>query len=97
MCVYIVKGISSCTCHLELSHGAGVGTVGRQKGVPVSRRSAGQTIATSVGVTPKCGLAGEFSQDPLNSVLGIIVVCPDSESFLHKTSARILTLDLIAS
>ena len=40
--------------------------------------SSGQIIATSAEVTPNGGLVREFPQSPLNSGLGIIVICPDS-------------------
>ena len=39
--------------------------------------SFGQIIATSADVTPNGGLVRESFQNPLNSGLGIIVICPD--------------------
>ena len=38
---------------------------------------SGQTIPTSAEVTPNGGLVRESPQNPLNSGLGIIVICPD--------------------
>ena len=38
---------------------------------------SGQIIATSAEVTPNGGLVRESSHNPLNSGLGIIVICPD--------------------
>ena len=38
---------------------------------------SGQIIATSAEVTPNGGLVRESPQNPLNSGLGIIVICPD--------------------
>ena len=37
----------------------------------------GQIIATSAEVTPNGGFVRESPQNPLNSGLGIIVICPD--------------------
>ena len=37
---------------------------------------SGQIIATSAEVTPNGGLVRESPQNPLNSGLGIIVICP---------------------
>ena len=37
----------------------------------------GQIIATSAEVTPNGGLVRSSPQNPLNSDLGIIVICPD--------------------
>ena len=37
---------------------------------------SGQIIATSAEVTPNGGLVRESHQNPLNSGLGIIVICP---------------------
>ena len=37
----------------------------------------GQFIATSAEVTPNGSLVRESPQNPLNSGLGIIVICPD--------------------
>ncbi len=39
---------------------------------------SGQIIATSAEVTPNGGLVRESPQNPLNSGLGIIVICPDT-------------------
>ncbi len=39
---------------------------------------SGQIIATSADVTPNGGLVRESFQNPLNSGLGIIVICPDT-------------------
>ena len=38
---------------------------------------SGQIIPTSAEVTPNGGLVRESPQNPLNSGLGIIVICPD--------------------
>ena len=38
----------------------------------------GQIIATSAEVTPNGGLIRELPQNPLNSGLGIILICPES-------------------
>ena len=38
---------------------------------------SGQIIATSAEVTPNGGLVRESPQNPLNSGLGIIIICPD--------------------
>ena len=40
-------------------------------------RAAGQIITTSAEVTLSCGLVRESPQNPLNSGLGIILICPD--------------------
>ena len=37
----------------------------------------GQIITTSAEVTLTCGLVRESPKNPLNSGLGIIVICPD--------------------
>ena len=39
---------------------------------------SGQIIATSAEVTPNGGLVREYPPNPLNSGLGIIVICPDT-------------------
>ena len=44
---------------------------------------AGQIIATSAEVTPNGGLVRESSHNPLNSGLGIIVICLDEGSFFN--------------
>ena len=38
---------------------------------------SGQIITTSAEVTPNGGLIRELPQNPLNSGLGIILICPD--------------------
>ena len=38
---------------------------------------SGQIITTSADVTPNGGLIRELPQNPLNSGLGIILICPD--------------------
>ena len=38
---------------------------------------SGQITTTSAEVTPNGGLVREFPPNPLNSGLGIIVICPD--------------------
>ena len=38
---------------------------------------SGQIITTSAEVTPNGGLVRESPQNPLNSGLGIILICPD--------------------
>ena len=38
---------------------------------------SGQIIATSAEVTLNCGLVRESPQNPLNSGLGIILICPE--------------------
>ena len=43
----------------------------------------GQIIATSAEVTPNGGLVRESPQNPLNSGLGIIVICPDLAGVCH--------------
>ncbi len=40
--------------------------------------TSGQIIANSAEVTPNGGVVRESSQNPLNSGLGIIVICPDT-------------------
>ena len=47
------------------------------KAIPVLVHFSGQIIATSAEVTPNGGLVRESPQNPLNSGLGIIVICPD--------------------
>ena len=46
-------------------------------GMKVDGNVSGQIIATSAEVTPNGGLVRESSHNPLNSGLGIIVICPD--------------------
>ena len=43
----------------------------------------GQIIPTSAEVTPNGGLVRESPQNPLNSGLGIIVICPDYTTQLY--------------
>ena len=42
----------------------------------------GQIITTSADVTLNGGLIRELPQNPLNSGLGIILICPDETRFL---------------
>ena len=44
---------------------------------------SGQIIATSAEITPNGGLVRESSQNPLNSGLGIIVICPELLLFAY--------------
>ena len=46
---------------------------------------SGQIIATSAEVTPNGGLVRESPQNPLNSGLGIIVICPDFSQVIDHT------------
>ena len=39
---------------------------------------AGQILTTSAEVTLNCGLVMESPQNPLNSGLGIILICPEN-------------------
>ena len=43
---------------------------------------SGQIITTSAEVTLNGGLVRELPQNPLNSGLGIIVICPDMYMYL---------------
>ena len=43
----------------------------------------GQIITTSAEVTPNGGLVRESLPNPLNSGLGIILICPDKTSTIH--------------
>ena len=45
--------------------------------IKLSNISAGQIITTSAEVTLNGGLIRELPQNPLNSGLGIILICPD--------------------
>ena len=44
--------------------------------------SPGQIIATSAEVNLNGGLVREFSQNAVNSGLGFIVICPDSQKVI---------------
>ena len=46
---------------------------------------SGQIITTSAEVTLNGGLVRESPQNPLNSGLGIILICPDISQMLHGT------------
>ena len=45
--------------------------------VPGSVYISGQIITTSADLTPNGGLIRELPKNPLNSGLGIILICPD--------------------
>ena len=62
---------------------------GRKKWV-----GSGQIITTSAEVTPNGGLVRESPQNPLNSGLGIIVICPGWVMFFFKDPQDIQDLDL---
>ena len=50
-----------------------------------------QIIATSNDLTPNGGLVREFPQNPINSCLGIIVLCPDWVNQTIQNSMVILS------
>ena len=50
-----------------------------------NHHKSGQIIATSAEVTPNGGVVRESSQNPLNSGLGIIVICPDKWAYKWVT------------
>ena len=51
--------------------------------------NSGQIIATSAEVTPNGGLVRKSNQNPLNSGLGMIVICPDEWFiFMGQLSSR---------
>ena len=56
---------------------------------------SGQIIATSAEVTPNGGLVRESPQNPLNSGLGIIVICPDRCDVLVSTAQLNVMLDML--
>ena len=56
-----------------------------QFGVLVELYSSGQIITTSAEVTLNGGLIRELPQNPLNSGLGIILICPDSLLSIFST------------
>ena len=56
----------------------------------VAKHSSGQILATSAEVTPNGGLVRESPPNPLNSGLGIIIICPDS---FTGESCEIFSLD----
>ena len=49
-----------------------------------AQMTSGQIITTSAEVTLNGGLVRESPQNPLNSGLGIIVICPDDIGFGKK-------------
>ena len=50
---------------------------GRIVFIPIPEDPSGQIITTSADVTLNGGLIKELPQNPLNSGLGIILICPD--------------------
>ena len=48
-------------------------------------KTSGQIITTSAEVTPNGGLVRESPPNPLNSGLGIIVICPETSSSLQRS------------
>ena len=56
--------------------------LGGQGSVFSAPNKAGQIIATSHDLTPNGGLVREFPKNPLNSGLGIIVICPVNKGYL---------------
>ena len=57
----------------------------------VGKKQSGQIIATSAEVTPNGGLVRESPQNPLNSGLGIIVICPVTMCFCWLLTSLELT------
>ena len=53
--------------------------------------SSGQIITTSAEVTLNGGLVRESSQNPLNSGLGIILICPDFISRMTKNGNHVMS------
>ena len=51
--------------------------IGSMYGIIIFTYLSEQIIATSAEVTPNGGLVRDSPQNPLNSGLGIIVICPD--------------------
>ena len=49
----------------------------------IESQGCGQITTTSAEVTPNGGLVREFPPNPLNSGLGIIVICPEGYCFVH--------------
>ncbi len=49
---------------------------------------SGQIITTSAEVTLNGGLIRELPQNPLNSGLGIILICPDFVGLASKNHAQ---------
>ena len=57
---------------------------------------SGQIITTSAEVTLNGGLVRELPQNPLNSGLGIILICPDVIPSLKLTASSPLKVGLNA-
>ena len=51
--------------------------------LPTNQYTPGQIITTSAEVTLNGGLIRELPQNPLNSGLGIILICPDTWPIKH--------------
>ena len=62
----------------------------------ITSHASGQIITTSADVTLNGGLIRELPQNPLNSGLGIILICPDACLSISKwvvVSCSSCTLD----
>ena len=55
-----------------------MGSTKKQALSPQAYYTSGQIITTSAEVTLNGGLIRELPQNPLNSGLGIILICPDT-------------------